>query len=250
MGRVIDVDSHWTFAWEFEPSKGPLAKFADDLPRTQDLLAWFFAGDLIEALPEHARPDPAWLFGLPAGEEIPEHWRKLQQTGKPADRIEWMDRIGIEFALVNPGGYGSTFPLIRDEKKRAQFVRAANDVLVEVLDGHTQRCSPISVIDLADLDGAVAEMTRMRGLGSRAFSIRTEPVGGLSLGHPHFDRVWSAAVDLGMVVNIHVGNVPGWFVDWANLGWDFENRDSIGPFMRMANTQRHQSAEPFLNAML
>ena len=34
MRQVIDVDSHWTFAWEFEPSKGPLAKFADDLPRT------------------------------------------------------------------------------------------------------------------------------------------------------------------------------------------------------------------------
>jgi predicted TIM-barrel fold metal-dependent hydrolase len=250
MGRVIDTDSHWTFAWEFEPAKGPLARFCEDLPRAQDLLAWFFAGDLIEALPEGARPDPAWLFGLPAGEEIPEHWRRLQHTGKAADRIEWMDRIGIEFALVNPGGYGSTFPLIKDASRRAQFVRAANDVLLEVLDGHTHRCSPISVIDLVDIDAAVAEMTRMRAAGSRAFSIRTEPVGGLSLGHPHFDRIWAAAVDLGMMVNIHVGNVPGWFGDWANLGWDFGNRDSIGPFMRMANTQRHHSAEQFLNAML
>ena len=168
MSRVIDVDSHWTFAWEFKPAKGPLAKFADDLPRTQDLLAWFFAGDLIEALPEEARPDPALLFGLPAGEEVPEHWRRLQHTGKVSDRIEWMDRIGIEFALVNPGGYGSTFPLIRDANRRAQFVCAANDVLLEVLDGHTARCSPISVIDLVDLDAAVAEMTRMRGHGSRA----------------------------------------------------------------------------------
>lgn len=250
MGHVIDVDSHWTFEWEFEPAKGPLAQFADDLPRTQDLLAWFFAGDLIEALPENLRPDPALLFGLPAGQDIPDHWKRLQQTGKPADRVEWMDRIGIEFSLVNPGGYGSTYPLIRDGKKRAGFVRAANDVLVETLDGYTDRCSPIAVIDMIDLDRAIAEMTRMRGLGSRAFSIRTEPVGGLSLGHPHFDPVWSAAVDLGMVVNIHVGNVPGWFGDWANLGWNFDDPASIGPFLRMANTQRHHSAEQFLNAML
>ncbi|MCB2047713.1 MAG: amidohydrolase family protein [Novosphingobium sp.] len=250
MSRVIDVDSHWTFAWEFEPARGPLAKFAQDLPRTQDLLAWFFAGDLIEALPEDLRPDPRVLFGLPEGEEIPEHWRRLQHTGKPADRIEWMDRVGIDFALVNPGGYGSTFPLIENRKTRADFICAANDVLLETLDGYTSRCSPIAVVDLEDIDGAIAEMTRMRTHGSRAFSIRTIPVNGMSLGHPHFDRVWSAAVDLGMLVNIHVGNVPGRFGDWANLGWDFTDLDTVGPFMRMANTQRYHGAEQFLNSML
>ena len=101
MGRVIDTDSHWTFAWEFEPSKGPLASFSEDLPRAQDLLAWFFAGDLIEALPEGARPDPAWLFGLPAGEEIPEHWRRLQHTGKAThlmqQRLSFCNALILEF---------------------------------------------------------------------------------------------------------------------------------------------------------
>lgn len=250
MANVIDVDTHWTFAWEFRLDQGPLAPFAGEFPDPLGLLAYFFAGDLIEALPADRRPSPEWLFQLPPGQKIPKHWERLQETGKPADRIAWMDRVGIDFSLINPGGYGSTYPLIADARKRASFIRAANDVLVEVLEGHADRISPIAVIDIADREGAIAEMTRMRALGSRAFSIRTAPVNGLSLGHPHFDPVWAAAVDLGMVVNLHVGNVPGAFGDWANLGWDFTDDATIGAFLRMANTQRHQSCEQFLNAML
>ena len=250
MAKVIDVDTHWTFAWEFQLAKGPLAPFVQDFPEPMALLAWFFCGDLIEALPAGQRPDPRKLFGLPEGKKIPDHWERLQVTEKVADRIAWMDRIGIDFTLVNPGGYGSTFHMIPDGKQRWRFIRAANDVLLDVLDGQTDRISPISVVDLGDLDAAIAELTRMRAAGSRAFSIRTEPVGGLSLGHPHFDRIWSAAVDLGMVINVHVGNVPGTFGDWANLGSDFDAPGAVGAFNRMANTQRHQSAEQFLNAML
>lgn len=250
MASVIDVDTHWTFPWEFEPAKGPLARFATDLPDTLDLIAWFFVGDLIAALPAGERPDPRKLFNVPEGRSVPAHWERVIASETPANRIAWMDKVGIDFALVNPGGYGSTIPLIADAGRRTQFMRAANDVLLDALDGHTGRISPIAVIDLADIDLAIAEMTRMRRAGSRAFSIRTEPVGGLSLGHRHFDPVWAAAVDLGMIVNIHVGNVPGHFGDWGRVGWNFDDPGTVGAFMRMANTQRHQSAEQFLNAMI
>jgi predicted TIM-barrel fold metal-dependent hydrolase len=250
MNQVVDVDSHWTFAWEFEPQHGPLAPFAGDLPDRLGLLAHFFAGDLIDGLPPEQRPRPEQLFPLPPGQKVPKHWERLRETARASDRIVWMDQVGIDFALVNPGGYGSAYPLIQDEAKRKAYIRTANDILVEATEGHAQRISPIAIVDIADRDGAIAEMTRMRKAGSRAFSIRTEPINGLSLAHKHFDPIWAAAVDLGMVVNVHVGNVPGYFGDWARVGWDFDDARTVGAFIRLANTQRHQSAEHFLNAMI
>jgi predicted TIM-barrel fold metal-dependent hydrolase len=250
MTPVIDVDSHWTFEWEFEFDKGPLAAFAGDLPDRLGLLAYFFAGDLIDSLAPGDRPTPDQLFPLPPGQKVPKHWEKLRQNSRASERIEWMDRVGIAFALVNPGGYGSAFPLISDAGKRPSFIRAANDVLVEATEARAGRLSPITIVDIGDQGAAIAEMTRMRSLGSRAFSIRTEPVNGVSLGDRHFDPIWSAAVDLGMVVNVHVGNVPAQFGDWARMAWNFEDPKAVGAFIRMANTQRHQSAEQFLNAMI
>lgn len=255
MARVIDVDSHWTFSWEFEPEQGPLKRFAGHFPDKRGQLAYFFVGDLIQSLPQAERPRPEQIFPLkPAAADpakaVHEHWDHLKRDANADDRISWMDRIGIDFALVNPGGYGSLFPLLDDAKVRRDYVSAANDVLAEALDGRSERLSPISVVDLSDLDWAIGELTRMRGRGSRAFSIVTEPVSGLSLAHPHFDRLWAAAVDLGMLVNLHVGNVPGHFGDWARLGWDFDAPQGVGAFVRMANTQRHQGAEHFLNAMV
>jgi len=249
MALVVDVDSHWTFAWEFEPENGPLAPFAGDLPDRLGLLAYFFAGDLVEGLPTGERPDPQQLFRLPPDQKVPKHWERLRES-TASDRIRWMDEVGIDFALVNPGGYGSAYPLIADERKRQAFVRAANDVLLEATDGYASRISPIAVVDISERDGAIAEMKRMREHGSRAFSIRTEPANGLSLAHKHFDPVWSAAVDLGMAVNLHVGNVPGHFGDWARIAWDFDDPGAVAAFLRLANTQRHQSAEHFLNAMI
>jgi predicted TIM-barrel fold metal-dependent hydrolase len=250
MSQVIDVDSHWTFAWDFFPAEGPLKAFASDLPGSLDLLTYFFVGDLVDALPANERPTSQQLFSLEPGQSMPAHWQRNIKESRASERLAWMDKVGIDFALVNPSGYGSTYPLIQDTAKRKGFVRAANDILLEAMEGSTGRISPITVTDLTDLDGAIAEMTRMRQLGSRAFSIRTEPVNGVSLGAKHFDRLWAAAVDLGMVVNVHVGNVPGHFGDWARMGWDFNDPKTIGAFIRMANTQRHQSAEQFLNAMI
>ncbi len=56
-------------------------------------------------------------------------------------------------------------------------------------------------------------MTRMRALGSRAFSITEAPVGiarrggplARSVTHPDFEPIWSAAEDLGMAAIAHVG---------------------------------------------
>jgi predicted TIM-barrel fold metal-dependent hydrolase len=132
-------------------------------------------------------------------------------------------------------------------------VRQANAYLADALSGHTDRLSPVTIVDLVDLDVAVAEMTRMRERGSRAFflySVLGQPPGGLSPGHPAWDRVWSAAVDLGMVAVVHVGNTAADFAGWADIGWDQPGGTGLGGLLRLANTQRIHVCEMFLHALV
>ena len=255
MGRVIDVDSHWTFPWEFELDQGPLKQFASHFEDTAGLLTYFMAGDLVRSLPDAEKPNPLELFPprvLDDGEvrKVPPHWERLKMHVDPGERVRWMKRVGIDYALVNPGGYASLYPLLDDLKVRHNFIRESNDLLGDALQDHTDRLGAISAIDLTDMDWAIEELTRMRARGSRSFVVRTEPVNGFSPGHSHWDRLWSAAVDLGMVVTLHIGNAPAQFGDWGRIDWRNTGPDWQGGFLRFANCQNHQSAETCLYALL
>jgi predicted TIM-barrel fold metal-dependent hydrolase len=255
MSAIVDVDSHWTFPYEFRIDQGPLRTFASELPDEGDLFAFFIAGDLLRSLSADERPTADQLFptrqqpGL--GEtHVPPRFEGNRLPSLASDRLEWMDRIGIGYALVNSGSFPAAFPLIADDKARRGYIRACNDELAGALDGHADRLGAVTYADLTDLDGAIAELTRMRAAGSRAFSIIAEPVGGRSLGHPHFDRLWSAVTDLGMIVSVHTGLAPAMFGDWGRLGLDFAQPDARGRLLRMANVQRHQAVELILTAMV
>ncbi len=59
----------------------------------------------------------------------------------------------------------------------------------------------------------------MRGRGSRIFLIPGYPVNGVPPCSPEWDRLWSAATDLGMTPMLHVGFERSAFdPGWSNLG--------------------------------
>jgi predicted TIM-barrel fold metal-dependent hydrolase len=101
---------------------------------------------------------------------------------------------------------------------------AYNRWTAETLAGHTGRLIPTTLVDLVDVDHAIAEMTRMRRAGSRAIQVRAEPVSSTkSLAHPDHERVWSAAEDLGMAVIFHIAGgraeiKRGWYFNGGDPG--------------------------------
>ena len=84
----------------------------------------------------------------------------------------------------------------------------------------------------------------MRKRGSRAFLVSSEPANGIPPNHRQFDRVWSAATDLGMIAHLHVGMSPS----LVHPGW--ANTDDAGLIRFLSVLQPHQSAQVFLAGMV
>jgi len=249
---IIDVDTHWELA-RYAKGEHPLEPWRSELPRDLDLLAFAIAGDLLDALPAAERPTPTEL--LP---KIVEAARSSggraalhpQHESSSAERVAWMNHVGIDHCLVNPGGYWQQIPFTSDP---AAAMQRANSWLAERLADHATRLHAVAVLDYSNLDAAAAELERARALGARAFFLQTNhgrPASGMSPGHPAFDRIWSTATRLGMVAVIHVGNTSSDFAGWADIGWNHSGSAGIAGLVRLANTQRVHAAQNLLAGML
>jgi predicted TIM-barrel fold metal-dependent hydrolase len=251
---IIDVDSHWEVT-RFAAGEFPLEQWRDRFPPSDFArLANAVAGDLVSALPEAERPTPAELLGglvtRAAREGGPAVLHPLHDSST-AERIAWMDRVGIDHCLVNPGGYWQLLELMGPA--RAEGARRCNDYLTEQLSDDADRLHAIATVELADPDVAVAELERARARGARAFflyTVKGRPPGDVSPGHPSWGRVWDAATRLGMLAVIHVGNTASDFTGWADIGWNQPGGAGVEGLVRLANTQRVHAAQNLLCALL
>jgi predicted TIM-barrel fold metal-dependent hydrolase len=252
--QVIDVDSHWETA-DWATREHPLAPWLDQLPSDRvENLAYGIAGDLLRAVPGDRRPDGRTL--------LPGLVRAAEERGGPVllhpqhdstagERVAWMDRVGIDHCLVNPGGYWQLLDFLGDE--RAAAADRCNDYLAEQLSNRSDRLHGVAVVDFSDLEKAPRALERARARGHRAFFLYTvngRPPGAVPPGHPAWDRVWTAATRLGMLAVIHVGNTAADFGGWADIGWDLPGGGGVSALTRLANTQRIHAAQNLLVSML
>ena len=174
-----------------------------------------------------------------------------KHSSSAQERLTWMDSVGIDHCLVNPGGYWQGLEFLTDVRGTA--AARCNDYLAEQLEDGQHRLHGTAVLDLSDLPAAAKELERARGLGFRAFFLYTlsgRPPGDVPPGHPDWDVVWAAATDLGMVAVVHIGNTSADFTGWADIGWDLEGGAGIGGLARLANTRREMTAQNLLISML
>jgi len=232
MPRVIDVDAH------FEPGRDWLAdypKLAAQIPEFDmcHAAALSVVGELIRDVPEHQRPSLDRL--APPGVKVMFSQEKADEAQRRAEfgdytqipianakaRLKWMDEQGID--VQHPiclSGLGLS-QAVPDPAVRREAVETCNTWLANNCAEGNGRLLPVTVLDYTDMDCAVAELTRMRARGSRIFLVPAQPVNGVSPAHPSWDRLWSAATDLGMVAMYHIGLGhmrfdPG----WSNVGDD------------------------------
>lgn len=262
--RVIDVDAH------FEPELDWLDDFPSlkaELPErlptgdprfrlgSPEMFAFFLSDDLLRGVPVAERPPiedmvtPAMTFML--GEQ---RLHDLVYEGSdqyppttPATvdaRVAWMDEAGIDHQNAISGGGYTLARVIDDPGLGQRTLEAVNTTMAERLAGHGGRVHPVTCLRYDDLDWTVRELTRMRGLGSRAFLVNAEPQGGISPSSPAFDPVWSAATDLGMIPLLHVGMAPA----LIHPGWA---KDAAPGLIRLLSVlQPDQAAQVYLTALV
>ena len=256
MATVIDVDSH------FEPGDDwldPYPALKAKLPKLEParLAVDTIVGDLLHDVPEDQRPPlqdlfPPGLVTLFGQEKAGEKERRAEFEGKnqfqvanAQARLKWIDEQGIDIQnVICLSGIAYT-RFINDLGLRQETLATANTWLADTCAVSNGRLLPVTALDYTDIDWAVAELTRMRGHGSRIFLIPAYPVDGVPPIHPSWDRLWSAATDLGMAPMLHTGFEhmrfdPG----WANTGGDVTLLRQIG------GSHRHVAPMTLLNAMV
>jgi predicted TIM-barrel fold metal-dependent hydrolase len=245
--RIVDVDAHFhePVDWlqhtdpDLAAELGPPARFIDIAD------AVFGVNNPATAqLPAQQQPETAWDTVLPGFvrhlemTDARQPARQSDSAGNPVcdagARLTVCDAEGIDIQFLNPSflvnpivqavraGRPDLIPRIR---------QAWNRWAMDTVSGHTDRLMPVTQIDLNDVPEAIAELTRMRALGSRGFAISEAPVGigrrgadgrsalGRSITHPDIEPLWSAAEDLGMAAIAHVGfSRERIQFGWANNG--------------------------------
>jgi predicted TIM-barrel fold metal-dependent hydrolase len=264
---VIDVDSHYEAFHLGDPLEAnPLREFVEYFPKFEDLVLWGPAGDLWRETPEK---DRAGLVGVIPflsslrGEVEPATSPMMMAAATPDPaatnvdaRVAWMDRIGIDFALVNHGGGYAGIALgardyVDSVDVRHAMLRRCNDFLGDWITGHTDRLGAVSIVDTDDVAWSITELERMRARGSRGVFLSAAPFGGISPAHPDNDRFWHAVESLGMVGVIHIGETPAYFGGgWADAGWLEAGGAGVGGYLRFANSARIEAAQKFISALV
>ena len=232
MSRIIDIDAH------FEPGNDWLTRYPELAARLPELDSAHLAidaytGDLLRDVPEDKRPSrddllPPGLLQLFGQEKIEEAERRAEFEGKTMHevanalaRVKWLDEQGIDIQhVICLSGFAYHLQ-VADADLRREAIAACNSWLAETCGSSNGRLLPIATIDYTNLDAAVAELERMRNLGSRIFLLNNQSSEGRPPIHPDWDKVWDAATRLGMAPMIHGGTMRMRFDPaWGNLGGD------------------------------
>jgi hypothetical protein len=164
-----------------------------------------------------------WTFG--AGNEVPAV-NPTRAGDRFVDETERSRRVKFS-SDARPGGYlpeawikdnesdgvwgGVLFPSmslifygIEDSALLTAVCRVFTDWCCEFASAYPDRLKAVAMINLDDIDAAVAELARVRERGAAGALIPVAQPTGRTYDHPMYEPFWSAAEDLDMPINMHI----------------------------------------------
>ena len=245
---IVDADTHLTEPhdlWTSRAPKGweervPQVKVVDGAPM------WTIEGDVMGGASGASvvGPDGAKMYGTGfMGMGIDEVHAGASQV---APRLAVMDELGIYAQIVYPnavGFGGQRFANVVDPELQLMCAQIFNDAMAEIQDESGQRMYPMALLPWWDMDQAVKEIERVKGMGLRGINTNADPHNdGLpDLGDQHWDPVWEACADLNLPVNFHIGasqTSSSWFGSMPWPSFDPERKLALGSLMVMISNFR------------
>ncbi|MFT5500821.1 MAG: putative TIM-barrel fold metal-dependent hydrolase [Woeseiaceae bacterium] len=151
-----------------------------------------------------------------------DHVREILDLG--TERLEHMDRSGIEFAILSlnaPGIQG-----VLDTNEAIALARKGNDKMAAAVSAHPKRYGAFATLPLQDPDAASAELTRcVRELGFKGcmingFTQRDDPDSALYLDEPRYRDFWATLSELNVPLYLHPRmQIPARAQNYAGHPW-------------------------------
>jgi predicted TIM-barrel fold metal-dependent hydrolase len=209
---LVSVDDHVVEPPTVFEGRLP-AKFADAAPRfiTQDdgTMAWVYEEAVVtnpSVLAVAGRPKSEWGFYAVCVEEMRPGCYDIHA------RVKDMDANGMLGSMCFPsfvGFCGQLFERNGDRDQSAAMVRAYNDWHIDEWAGtYPGRFIPLAIPILWDPELAAAEVRRVAAKGCHAMTFSSNPyhIGLPSLYRDHWDPLWRACEEEGVVVCMHIGS--------------------------------------------
>jgi predicted TIM-barrel fold metal-dependent hydrolase len=156
-------------------------------------------------------------------ELIGEPMKCIPAFREPAPRIELMDELGVDRALMFPTLASLVEERMRDDPELMHVaIHALNEWLYETWSfNYEDRIYTTPVITLPIVDKAIAELEWAVERGAKTVLIRPAPVPGIrgtrSFGYEEFDPFWQAVVDADVLVSMHASDsgYARYMSDWT-----------------------------------
>jgi predicted TIM-barrel fold metal-dependent hydrolase len=119
-------------------------------------------------------------------------------------RLQDLDREGVRFQLAFPS-MGFWLANLKDPALQTMLVRAWNDWAFETVIEKTDRVLPSAILPFLSVEDAIAEVQRVKALGFRIVFLPTVTPGNVEYAFDHWEPVWSAVEETGIVLGFHIG---------------------------------------------
>jgi uncharacterized protein len=225
---VFDSDSHvveppevWTKY--LEPEFRTLGKHA--LWREEGKLGSYlkingkmFRDTMNSNIPRHAiwRPGLTWEQ---IGEMDPNTRHSMTEgASNPEARLQDMNAMGIDQALLYPTWFAEGFHLVEDPDVAYALARAYNDWIADFCKTAPQRLFAAAMVPLQNMDYALEELRRVRRIACfRGAFIRPMFLEGRYFTHPFYDPLWAELESLELAAAVHP-TAGLWNPEWTSHG--------------------------------
>ena len=224
--EVFDADNHMYETREaltkFLPKKYEgLIDYVELRGRTKivvkGLISEYIPNPTFDVVARPGAQEEYFKHGNPAGKSIREILgdpiKCLPAFREPAPRLELMDELGVDRALMFPTLASLVEERLRDDVEAIHAViHALNEWMLETWTfDYENRIYPTPVITLPIVDKAIEELEWCLERGAKTVLIRPAPVPlatgrTTSPGLPMFDPFWEAVVDKGVPVSMHASD--------------------------------------------
>ena len=127
----------------------------------------------------------------------------------PDERIKDMDLDGVDISLIYTSAGLRLFNQVRDGELLTAIFAAYNDWLAEFCQPFPSRLKGVGMVNVDNVEEAIAELQRCAKLGFAGAMISAYPKETRSYNMPEYEPLWAASQDLDMPISLHVATNRG-----------------------------------------